>query len=470
MMDVNQISQYLRDQIRIHIGICYKKAALDCFNNSTLVFTPLGKVCELSGPCVAIPIDLKRQPIPDDITKFIFNGITFTLYNKIEKPDNSWDEVCIDGIAVWYVNKSGVILPAWNHFQNIIDLFSFSAERNCVARDRHQRLRSRDNPYLAAGLSTVPVFNEFVFILLSCLAGKTKRQSLFSDINSWVKPLRVVLSHDCDVLLGNDKWSQFGRIARGIKGLLKGDYQNLKVPFWIGINIVNPRRYYMNNVYGMLDLERQFGFSSILYILNGSGGRFGFRNEFSAVRELLANIPKGWDVGLHYNYDTLLNDFTFSSQKQELEATLGQKIISGRAHYLKFNPLRSFSQLESQGINFDESLGMSDRNGYRNGIAGVFYPLLIREKRVSSVLSLPLQFWDSHLTSELSLSGFYHSVKHLSKIGGVVSLLFHPGQFHNIENPEMDGVYFRALKFLHSLGTQSVLPKFLIEEARKYCD
>ena len=46
----------------------------------------------------------------------------------------------------------------------------------------------------------------------------------------------------------------------------------------------------MKNVYAMIDIERQFGFKSILYILNGIGGRYGFRNDFSAVKELLKNV------------------------------------------------------------------------------------------------------------------------------------------------------------------------------------
>jgi len=468
MMEMNKVSQFVREQIRIHIGICYTADALDCFDQAVLIFAPLKEIEGLTSPCVAFPTDIENELEPCDITSLRFNDTSYTLYNKIQRPSDSWEELCLDGVPIWYRNQIGVIMPAWNHFHNIVDLFSFRAERDNDMRDRHQRLASENNPYLAAGLGKVPVFNEFVNILLACLSGKKRGIDLFFDISSWVRPIKVVLSHDCDVLLGNDRFSQIGRISRGIKGFIKGDFYKLTFPLWVVYNFFNPQKFYMNNVYAMIDLERQFGFKSILYILNGVGGRFGFRNNFSAVRELIENIPENWDVGLHYNYDTFLDDTSFLRQKNELEVALGREVFSGRAHYLKFDPLKSFLQLETHGVRFDESLGIADSNGFRLGVAGVFYPLLMEVERASSVLALPLQFWDSHLDGEEKITDFEDSLKHLSKIGGVVSLLFHPGQFYNLEAPKMDGVYYRALKALQGVEAESVSPDFLIQQASDF--
>jgi hypothetical protein len=464
-MEIHKISQYVKEQIRINIGICYKTNALDCFDQAVIIFTSLKEIESLASPCVAFPNDIENDFEPKDITSLRFNGTNYTLYNKIQRPSDDWEMLCIDGVPIWYRNQAGVIMPAWNHFHNIVDLFSFRAERDNGTRDRHQRLISEDNPYLAAGLGKVPVFNEFINILLAGLFGQQYGITLFSDISDWVKPIKVVLSHDCDVLLGNDRFSQTSRIYQMIKGLLKGDFYKLTAPIWIIYNFFSPRKFYMNNVYAMIDLERQFGFTSILYIINGLGGRFGFRNNFSAVKELLTNIPENWEVGLHYNYDTFLDDTSFLRQRRELENALGREVLSGRAHYLKFDPLRSFLQLETHGLKFDESLGIPDSNGFRLGTAGVFYPLLIQEERPSSVLALPLQFWDSHLNTEIKITEYEEALKHLRKIGGVVSLLFHPGQFYNKEDPNMDGVYYRTLKALKEVQAESVSPTFLIQQA-----
>lgn len=467
-MEINEISQYIKEQIRIHIGICYKEDALECFDQASLVFVPFNHIDTLTSPCIAIPNDIKNQPEPNTITRLNLNDITYTFYNKINRPNSSWEEICIDGEPVWYRNKIGVIIPAWNHFNNIVDLFSFRAERDTKLRDKHQRLSYENNPYLMAGLGEVPVFNEFVSILLTCLSGEKSGIGLFQDIREWVKPLKVVLSHDCDVLLGNDRYSQIGRVWRGVIGIFKGNFYNFTFPLWMVYNLFKPRKFYMKNVYAMIDIERQFGFKSILYILNGIGGRYGFRNDFSAVKELLKNVPENWDIGLHYNYDTLLDDESFIGQKNELETATRQEIVSGRAHYLKFDPLKSYYQLETHGIKFDESLGMAHTNGFRVGMAGVFYPFLHKEKRATKVLSLPLHFWDSHLNSEAKITNFTKTVKHLSKIGGVVSLLFHPGQFYNIEDPKMDGNYYRILKIFQEFKAKSVSPNFLIKKVNSF--
>ena len=174
-MEINEISQYIKEQIRIHIGICYKEDALECFDQASLVFVPFNHIDTLTSPCIAIPNDIKNQPEPNTITRLNLNDTTYTFYNKINRPNSSWEEICIDGEPVWYRNKIGVIIPAWNHFNNIVDLFSFRAERDTKLRDKHQRLSYENNPYLMAGLGEVPVFNEFVSILLTCLSGEIIR-------------------------------------------------------------------------------------------------------------------------------------------------------------------------------------------------------------------------------------------------------------------------------------------------------
>ena len=37
-MEINEISQYIKEQIRIHIGICYKEDALECFDQAIIGF------------------------------------------------------------------------------------------------------------------------------------------------------------------------------------------------------------------------------------------------------------------------------------------------------------------------------------------------------------------------------------------------------------------------------------------------
>jgi hypothetical protein len=92
----------------------------------------------------------------------------------------------------------------------------------------------------------------------------------------------------------------------------------------------------------MMEVEHRFGFRSVLYILNGTGGRFA-RSDHRSYSALIEGTPTGWEVGIHYNYETFDSPKRFGAQLDEIQSLSGQLVISGRAHYLRFDPLVSSS-------------------------------------------------------------------------------------------------------------------------------
>ena len=61
-----------------------------------------------------------------------------------------------------------------------------------------------------------------------------------------------------------------------------------------GPDAPTPRRFYFDNVTGMIDLERTFGFTSTFYLINGSGGRFGARSGSDILGDVAEVIPEGY--------------------------------------------------------------------------------------------------------------------------------------------------------------------------------
>jgi hypothetical protein len=51
---------------------------------------------------------------------------------------------------------------------------------------------------------------------------------------------------------------------------------------------------------------------------------------------------------------------------------------------------------------------------------------------------------------------FERHMSHIAEVGGAISLLFHPGQFHNPEYPETMGLYRRLLGIARFYGARSV--------------
>ena len=216
----------------------------------------------------------------------------------------------------------------------------------------------------------------------------------------------------------------------------------------------------------MIDLEHSFGFTSTFYLLNGSGGRYGARSGSGILPELVKGIPNTWDVGIHYNYDTYLHYERFRAQLEELSNIVPNAIEVGRAHYLRFDSEQSLSFLESFGIRCDESAGYPDRIGYRCGIGGCFQAYDTSSAKPLDIWEVPMVIMDGTLADQYgknSLDAFSRLLSHLGRVGGALSLLYHPGAFYNPEFPKMLGEYHKLLIECRQLRARSTTALTLIK-------
>jgi hypothetical protein len=360
-------------------------------------------------------------------------------------------------------------MPAWNLFGNLFDLLTFGEEQRSSQRDHHGRFASQASPRREKGLLDVPAFNEAAALLVAALVSmsRSERASLVLDILP--EPPVVVLSHDCDILTGNGFHTQAARLYRFFQPMARLRPPRPANLWWMLRNAATPRRFYFDNATGMIDIERCFGFTSTFYLLNGSGGRFGARSRFSEVVRLAERIPKSWEMGIHYNYDTFLDDEKFAAQLNQLKELSPLPIVSGRAHYLRFDPYRSFSFLRQFGIYADESSGWSDCIGFRNGIAGGFEAYDPVGQFTLGIWEVPLVVMDEALVKQQGVNAISlvrRYLHHLGRIGGALTILFHPGQFFNPEHGEMVGVYHEILQVCRHAGAVSQTAHRLVDRLR----
>jgi hypothetical protein len=312
----------------------------------------------------------------------------------------------------------------------------------------------------------VPIVNEVIALLLDAGAALSDGMAPRFALDDMIAPPAVVLSHDCDVLNGNDYITQAIRIYRIFQPLGRGRLPKFGLLPTIAENFLDPHRYYLKNLLAMMEVEQRFGFRSVLYILNGTGGRFGARSDHRSYSALIEGTPTGWEVGIHYNYDTFDSPKRFGAQLDEIQSLSGQLVISGRAHYLRFDPLVSPSFVSNRGVQFDESVGWTGQNGYRAGIAAPFFPLDPATGNPLPLIELPLMFMDANLSDGADgFAVFSEMFTHLKKIGGVLSLLFHPGTFANPEKPALTGLYARVLQHLRENGARNYLPRDIVRIA-----
>ncbi|UCD16729.1 MAG: hypothetical protein JSV44_09750 [Candidatus Zixiibacteriota bacterium] len=459
---MTRAAEYLWIQIRDHVSRFFSKEATTLLESSRIIFASYDQAMHTRQPAVVIPIDIPAPVEPNTPYRVPFNGTHLTPWNPLPAPSQGeWQALPDASAPLWYRHQAGTITPAWNLFANLFDLLTFREERESQARDCHGRFVARFSPRYREGLLEVPAFNEGAAALVAACAGLRRNGSPAFDLEDLVGPPVAVLSHDCDILAGNDIWTQLIRAHRIVQPLKRARLPRPGNLWWMISNAILPKRFYFDNVTGMINLEREFGYTSSFYLLNGSGGRYGARSGSKLLPDLIEAVPEQWDIGMHYNYDTHLHHERFQTQLDELNAIVPGGIKCGRAHYFRFDSKKSLPFLESFGIECDESAGYSDRIGYRCGIGGCFQPYDAASGKALNIYEIPAVIMDTTLVDqygEKSLARFRYLMNHLGCIGGALSLIFHPGNFHNPELRRMLGIYHKLLIECRQLEVQSQTP------------
>jgi hypothetical protein len=450
--------RYLEETVCAHVHRFFRDAARTAFEAMPPRWCTMVEAAHPQERALFIPTDVLPGTEPGDAWEVPFGGTRLTLWNALPPPSSEW-RLQDPSAPLWFVHPCGAVMPAWNLARTLFDLLTLKEETSRPERDAHGRFIGRLSPRAEAGLLEAPIFNDSVAALVAACVGLQRDGEPYAALaTGLVKPPVLVLSHDLDQLRGNDVWTQVVRLSRAVlpRGRAFPQVRNA----WLAlVNAILPRRYYFDNIVGMIAIERMLGFTSSLYFLNGTGGRFGARSGPGLIPDVAAMTPAGWDLGLHYNHGTHLEPQAFAAQRTELEALLGRRVVAGRAHYLRFDPARSWRFYADMGIQADESVGYYDRIGYRAGIAGPFRPYDAGSGQALPLVEMPMVFMEGALVEQYPadpVEAFERHLCHIAVVGGAASLLFHPGQFHNPEHPETLGLYRRLLGRARQLGARSV--------------
>ncbi|HJQ57911.1 MAG TPA: polysaccharide biosynthesis C-terminal domain-containing protein [Vineibacter sp.] len=459
-------AEYALQEILFAARFIATEKGLRLLHNTQIRVVPGERVRDARGPEIILPSDISPPLTPQGSRRIPFNGTFLTLFNPLPQPGDEWQALPNEAAPAWWRHPTGTLTPAWNMLGNVYDLLTFREDEEIAARDRHGRLPAVASVRTSTGFGKVPVANEALALLLDASAAMEQGVAPTFRLDGLIEAPALVLSHDCDLLRGDDSITQAIRAYRIFQPCFRGRAPRLGLLGKIFANYRHPYRYFLDDLIAMLAVERRLGYRSVMYVLNGTGGRFGARSGLAAVRKLLQRVPAGWEIGIHYNYDTFHQPARFAAQKAEIETLIGRTVTAGRAHYLRFDPRRSPAFVAERGIRFDESIGWSSQNGYKAGIAAPFRPLNEAVDTRLDVIELPLVFMDSSLAEgEDGYQSFKDLFGHLEKIGGVISLLFHPGTFANPERPDLKGLYLRILEFATEARARNLMPSDIMRIA-----
>ena len=468
MADSNVELAFFQQILLDHSYYCFSEQGHGLFASERIRAVPLQQALESSERCILIPSNISFKPPSDPVEMVDLYGVSIPIWDRFDDSlFAGWRKIPSADCPLFFANDEGTVVPAWNLFGIVTGLLGFVEEHGCELRDEHNRIPREHNSLVQARIDMYPVLNQMFFAVLAATRGISEGVEGLVEPGELIRKPIVVFSHDCDQLRGNDLYTQAARVARAIRPLARARFPELKHLWWLLVNIVRPDRFYFDDALAMIDLERQYGFRSIFYILNGPSGRYRARTKFGVSKRFIERCPPTWEIGCHYNYWLSNEPDGLRAQLELIATAAGHVIRAGRAHYLTYDSGTSPGQVFGKGIQFDESIGYAEFAGFRCGYAGVFRPLNADRSTVLNMWELPLVFTDANTASERPNGlTFEETFSQIEKTGGVISVLFHPGSCNNPEHPELLGRYHEILRYCHSRQARNVVPSHFIKRLK----
>jgi hypothetical protein len=180
-----------------------------------------------------------------------------------------------------------------------------------------------------------------------------------------------------------------------------------------------------------------------------------FRGQKTTVADLMRELANGgWEVGLHASWHAANNTEELKAQKLRIEQVLGQPVMSTRQHWLRYDIQRTPSTHAAARLRFDSTLGFNNNVGFRFGTC---FPWTLTDLQTNlslPVCEIPLIAQDTallnphkglRLDSDTAFSYMMQLAEEVMRVGGVLTLSFHPENIHPQRCPGWFDLYVRIL-------------------------
>jgi len=420
---------------------------------------------EVGPPGICLPDDIPAA-LDGAVTTISFCGTSIGLVQPIPKPSGAgWKAVEYGGVPVWWANSNGTVTPAWNLFATCTALLCAAEERGAPT-DRYNGFVTADSGRVANGLLERPTVNELFALLAAAAVALHQRRECWFDIGDLVLPPLLFLSHDCDNLFGNSMWLQLARAKRLALGTQRRPGPDVRQLTWMMRGWRRPADGFASEIDEFMKIEENYGFWSRFYFLMGKRGRFGARTTRELTRAIVRRIRSPHEVGLHYNHIKWRSQDSLERQIGQLADDGGAPVLTGRAHYLSIDVESSPEMWEAVGLALDESFGSAEVPMFRLGFSGLFRWFSTSMQRELKLVECPLLFMDQAMRTRWPddpLAGMMNWVRHIGRIGGSISLLFHPGFLSNPEFQPDPEFYIRILEALRAAKVRQISTKQMLE-------
>lgn len=255
---------------------------------------------------------------------------------------------------------------------------------------------------------------------------------------------------------------------------------------WLGVQqavlaarmAANGGRDPLDRVVALAKEERSRGIAASFNFLVRHSHRLDARYtlEHRGVVEMMRWLEsERMEVGLHGSYTCLDQPAGLLREAARLRAQ-GFSPNGGRLHWLHFTLDQLIPATERAGLNYDTSIGWSERVGFRAGACFAFPPYHFEQERAATFLEIPMVVMEQalrpHTRRRAAEEIFEEAANVLARsrrLGwGGISLLWHPAAFGNGWLPQEVGeVFWRLADRRARWGDHWMKPADLLGVARE---
>jgi len=422
---------------------------------------------EINADALVISYGHKKPDIKANYHIHIYQSELFgDNYMKLESmpklPLKRWNDLPIiyegkGDIRDWVVRNGNIIETNIDIIASSFFMLSRYEEYLVDERDQYDRFPASASIAYKEGFLTRPIVNEYIELLWEWIDSFNlgfQRKKLWGD-----KDFVACLTHDVDSVKRWNLKSIFKEIIYFNKSpIIKDNTLNvLKRKGRIVKSILSCKDPHWN-FKEIIELEKQYGFSSSFYFLIGGKHKSekNYRISDAKIQRLIDNIKKtGCEVGLHGSFYSYNDIEILRKEKNILEKLVG-KIFGIRQHFLRFDIRKTYLLYERIGIEYDTTLGYAQHEGFRTGFCLPFYPYNLDEERCFTTLEIPLNIMDGTF-SDLKYKGVTHLetwnyiksvLMTVKRHSGCIVILFHNSHLDSIEHYGYMQLYKKCLDWI----------------------
>ncbi|MBI9107213.1 MAG: polysaccharide deacetylase family protein [Spirochaetales bacterium] len=262
-------------------------------------------------------------------------------------------------------------------------------------RDKHDRFPAKSSIAVKENFYDRPIANEYLQLLWGMM------KTLWPNIERKQRSFKIHPSHDIDKPFEDFYRPPHLMLQRFAGDVLKRKKINVAIENYKRWHNVRKGEYHTDRFFSfdfiMSESEKRNLKSTFFFLPSGSPEQkicIGATNPF-LINKMKDISTRGHEIGIHGHYLTYLNKNEYIRETEKLRNILNtngisQELKGGRQHYLRVNIPETFRIWEAANLEYDSTIGFSDRPGFRCGTCYEYQLYDVINRKALNIKEKPL--------------------------------------------------------------------------------